>query len=1029
MGYRYNAITGELDFFDSSSEAGNDITQIDTDAGSASPVLGIVNLLGTAAQGISSSGAGNTVTLTMADATETQKGVSELATDAESIAGADTSRTIVSTSLKAKLGTQTLYGIPYGATDSIAISWSAAMSDGQVLIGATGAAPAPANLASAGGTVTITNGANTINLESGGAVPTSFVADTGVATPALNILNVLGGNNIGTVGAANNLTVNLTGTTNHAVQVGNVSGSLTSLAVGTTGELLIGNTGADPAFGSTAYADFSFANITTVATPRILVVTNTDVNAASHADLRLSTPPLGGDSLVSWEVQGSHFFAAGVDNQVAGDPWKLSNSSHPSAGTAAITVDATTAAVTLASAYEFPIADGTANYVLKTDGAGNLDFAEVGTLAIDHDNILYVGKHGSDANDGKTPSLAKLTIQAAVTAAVAGDTILVYPGTYTETITHAANNVAVLAQGKPSNCIITQADANVIDFNTRSGILYKNFGISCTAATTAINTIEGTTGSCVIRDCQTSMVSAADIAAIVQPSIGEVSGAGELSIRFGQHTYTHTGNGGGTANKAAFRVGTGGSVHLDYIHTLTISNSGTALVTATGIDTNTTGVFEIHDCYIEVTDPDAVIVCGLVSLGGTGITNEFFRNEVHVTATNNNGYGFWSADTASLSRFFYNHIHVTDVAGASYSFLIGNTTTVISQFDDIVAEDGYSLTAGGSYTQVNSEIDGDFTCCGATAAGTRNLTVCNRDNTATASNAAVNISVGGATSTGDPYTNYLVTGAGTYSVGIDNSDSDNFKITSGATPSAGTDLFKMTSAGVITLNNDLDVSEGGTGVSTLTSHGILMGNGAGDIQATAEPSNGQILIGKTGDFPQLATLTDGNNITFTEGAGTITANLTDTTQYAVQVGDATGSLDSLALGTATQVLTSNGAGANPSWQDAAGGVTWTAVTEDTDFTVNTGTIANKAGLLTMTLPAAAAIGDIIEITGINTAVGWRIAQNANQQMHCVGVSTTAGVGGYLEATSIRDSAKLMCVVAGASTEYNVISSTGNITIV
>jgi len=790
MPFRYNAITGELDIVDTSTATGY-IKQIDTDAGSVLPVADIINLLGTAAQGISSSGAGNTVTLTIADATEIQKGVVELATDAEAIGGADTSRAIVSTSLKAKLGTQTANSIAYGTGDTLAFGWTNALTDGMIVIGATAGTPEAANITSIGGTVTITNGANTINLEAGAAVPTSFVTDAGTATPALNILNVLGGNNISTVGAGNTVTLNLTGTTDHAIQIGNATGSLTSVGPGSTGELLVSTTGGDPSWATVSYGDFSFNNVTSVATPRMVSIANTDVNAASHADLRLSTPPLGGDSLVSWEVQGSHFFAAGVDNQVAGDPWKLSNSSHPSGGTAAITVDATTAAVTFASAYEFPVADGNANDVMSTDGAGNIDFVAAGSLLTDLDNILYVGKHGADANNGKTANNAKLTIQAAVTAAAAGDTIIVFPGTYTETITHAANNVTLIAEGKPSNCIITQADANVIDFNTRSGILYKNFGIHCTAATTAINTIEGTTGTCVIRDCQTSMISAAAIAAIAQPAIGAVTGAGELSIRFGIHTYTHTGNGGATANKAAFRVGTGGSVHLDYIHTLTISNSGTALVSATGIDTNSTGVFEIHDCYIEVTDPNAVIVCGLVSLGGTGITNEFFRNEVHVTATNNNGYGFWSADTASSSRFFYNHIHVTDVAGSSYSFLIGNGATVISQFDDIVAADGYSLTAGGNFCQVDSEIDGDLTCACSKAADTQQITIANRDNTATASNAALNLSVGGTTSTGDPYVNFLITGGTTFSLGQDNSDATyKLKLTDGATPSAGNIIWQ-----------------------------------------------------------------------------------------------------------------------------------------------------------------------------------------------------------------------------------------------
>jgi hypothetical protein len=288
----------------------------------------------------------------------------------------------------------------------------------------------------------------------------------------------------------------------------------------------------------------------------------------------------------------------------------------------------------------------------------------------------------------------------------------------------------------------------------------------------------------------------------------------------------------------------------------------------------------------------------------------------------------------------------------------------------------------------SASMTGNFTFTSATAAVDRTVTISNTDNSAVASQAHLQVTVGGSTSTGDPYENFLVTGAGTYSIGIDNSVAgDPFKITASATPSAGSDLFTMTSTGVITLANDLDVSEGGTGVSTLTSHGILLGNGASDIQATAEPSNGQLLVGKTGDFPQLAALTPGMGIAITNGAGSITVS---------------------------------------AW---GGGVSWTVETVNLNFVANKGIIANKAGLLTVTLPATASIGDILEITGINTAVGWRIAQNANQRIHLGASSSTVGAGGYIEATAIRDSVKLVCVVAGASTEYNAISVIGNITVV
>jgi len=426
---------------------------------------------------------------------------------------------------------------------------------------------------------------------------------------------------------------------------------------------------------------------------------------------------------------------------------------------------------------------------------GTLDLS-ASAVDVDQDNILYVGKHGDDANNGKTSSKAKLTIQAAVTAAAAGNTIIVYPGEYAETVTHTANNVTLIAQGKPNSCKITQADANVIDFVGYTGIQYKYFMISCTAATTAIWTITGVAGSCAFKECRLSMTTSTNVAAVAQAGVARVTGAGAITVILGKVYFYHTGDGGATAQKAAFSVANGGLISLAIIEDLTITNSGTALVSGVGIDTASTGNFEIHDCKITVTDPSSTIVTGLAYLGGTGTSSEFFRNDVHVVATNNTGYGFFSADTASNSRFFFNHVRVVDVGGSSYSYLVGAGATVTVIFDDVVAADGASVAAGGIFYEVKSPVDGDMICSGPTAAGNRNITVANTDNTATASNACVCTSVGGATSTGDPYTNYLVTGAGTYSVGIDNTDSDNFKITSGATPSAGNEIWRMTTAGV-----------------------------------------------------------------------------------------------------------------------------------------------------------------------------------------------------------------------------------------
>jgi len=68
----------------------------------------------------------------------------------------------------------------------------------------------------------------------------------------------------------------------------------------------------------------------------------------------------------------------------------------------------------------------------------------------------------------------------------------------------------------------------------------------------------------------------------------------------------------------------------------------------------------------------------------------------------------------------------------------------------------------------------------------------------------------------------------------------------------------------------LAVGRGGTGATTFTANGVLIGNTASAISATAELADGELLIGNTGNAPAPATLTAGTGVTVTNGSGSIT---------------------------------------------------------------------------------------------------------------------------------------------------------------
>lgn len=184
------------------------------------------------------------------------------------------------------------------------------------------------------------------------------------------------------------------------------------------------------------------------------------------------------------------------------------------------------------------------------------------------------------------------------------------------------------------------------------------------------------------------------------------------------------------------------------------------------------------------------------------------------------------------------------------------------------------------------------------------------------------------------------------------------------------------------------IAGGGTAATSFNINGIVISNTTTTgALASLTMTNGQLIIGSTGNPPVAATLTAGTGVSITNASNAITVN---------------------AVG---------------------GGVTWTVTTVDASAVGNNGYIANKAGLLTMTLPASGTVGEIISITGINTALGWKIAQNANQQIFFGTSSTTLGATGSLASAAIRDTVTLVCVVGGASSNYNVVSSIGNISIV
>lgn len=176
------------------------------------------------------------------------------------------------------------------------------------------------------------------------------------------------------------------------------------------------------------------------------------------------------------------------------------------------------------------------------------------------------------------------------------------------------------------------------------------------------------------------------------------------------------------------------------------------------------------------------------------------------------------------------------------------------------------------------------------------------------------------------------------------------------------------------------VDNGGTGLASLTNHGILVGQGTNDVLPIVL-TNGQLLIGSTGADPVAATLTAGFGVSITNGAGSISIAAT---------------------------------GANP----------WVVVTGTSQtMSVNTSYIANNAALVTLTLPATAAVGDRFIIVAKGAGL-FKIAQNSGQSIRFGEVVSTTGISGFMQATLQYDVVEIVCMTA--DTDFIVVDAVGNL---
>jgi parallel beta-helix repeat protein len=164
------------------------------------------------------------------------------------------------------------------------------------------------------------------------------------------------------------------------------------------------------------------------------------------------------------------------------------------------------------------------------------------------------------------------------------------------------------------------------------------------------------------------------------------------------------------------------------------------------------------------------------------------------------------------------------------------------------------------------------------------------------------------------------------------------------------------SANTLTLTNQLTVPNGGTGVTSFTANGVLYGNGASNMLATAAGSNGQLLLAGAGGVPGFVTMS-GDVVIAGTGITTIQAN--SVTLGVDTAGDYVASIGSL---TGLTTSGNSGEGSTPTLSVVYGATSSSAVQGNTTLTCASGTGNLSGGGTNITLGVGGTCGAISTVS-------------------------------------------------------------------
>lgn len=239
---------------------------------------------------------------------------------------------------------------------------------------------------------------------------------------------------------------------------------------------------------------------------------------------------------------------------------------------------------------------------------------------------------------------------------------------------------------------------------------------------------------------------------------------------------------------------------------------------------------------------------------------------------------------------------------------------------------------------------------------------------------------------------------------------------------SGPPTVKPTQIGNAYLNRTGDKVYFAFGVSSITDWVLVSSGPLGDVQSVTglntdntDPVN-----------PVVKISVDGSSITGSGTPGSPLASHVVSGSAVTSLNGETNTVSLVSVGGTIAITTPTANTINLETTAADAYYQFSEITSSQIGVVNFWYSCNNASLITITLPGTAIIGQKLKITG-KGAGGWKVAQNAGQQIHYGNLNTTLGTGGSIASINTFDCIELVCI--SVNSDWLVHNSQGNLTII